>query len=209
MQAHSYRGYSMFRFIRIALAAVLIALPVAAPAQRMSESYEFLKAVREANGTKVTEMLDKPGSSIINTKDRDSGDTALLIVTRRGDPTYIRFLIGRGAGVNIPDARGNTPLMVAASGSCGECIDVLLLVKANVNLANTSGETPLIRAVQQRNLELARKLLTAGANPDQTDVIAGLSARDYAKRDTRSPALTKLLTDAPKSATRAVSGPKL
>lgn len=199
----------MFRPVRFALAALLVALPATAPAQRMSESYEFLKAVKDADGNKVTEFLDKPGSTVINTRDADSGDTALHIVARRGDATYVRYLLSRGAAINAQDGRGNTPLMIAVGGSCGECIDTLITRKANVNLGNASGETPLIRAVQLRNLDLSQKLLTAGANPDQADRIAGMTARDYATRDARSPALTKLLTDAPKAGARAVSGPKL
>lgn len=195
-----------FRFV---LAAALLAAPTALPAQRMSDSYEFLKAVREADGNKVTQILDKPGSRIINTRD-DSGDAALHIVIKRGDVTYLRFLIARGANINIQDGRGNTPLMLAVGASCFDCVDVLTQQKANVNLANASGETPLIRAVQLRNLEMARRLLDAGANPDQRDVVAGLSARDYATRDTRSPALTKLLADAPKAgSSRRVAGPGL
>ncbi|MES2339348.1 MAG: ankyrin repeat domain-containing protein [Pseudomonadota bacterium] len=178
-----------------------------AAAQRMSDSYEFLKAVKEANGNKVTEMLDKPGSSIINTREQSTGDTALHIVTKRGDATYVRFLLGKGAAINAQDARGNSPLLVAVNGSCDACIDTFLARKANVNLGNASGETPLIRAVQLRNYDLADKLLKAGANPDQTDRIAGMSARDYAKVDTRSPALTKLLSEAPKAAARGISGP--
>lgn len=194
---------------RLVLAAALLAAPAALPAQRMSDSYEFLKAVREADGNKVTQILDKPGSRIINTRD-DSGDAALHIVTKRGDVTYLRFLIARGANINIQDGRGNTPLMLAVSASCFDCVDVLTQQKANVNLANASGETPLIRAVQLRNLEMARRLLDAGGNPDQRDVVAGLSARDYATRDTRSPALTKLLADAPKAgSSRRVAGPGL
>ena len=33
---------------------------------------------------------------------------------------------------------------------------------------------------------MVRLLLSAGANPDKTDNAAGLSARDYAARDSRS-----------------------
>ncbi len=199
----------MFRPFSLALAAALVAAPAAAPAQRMSDSYEFLKAVKDANGNKVTEMLDKPGSTIVNTREQTTGDTALHIVTRRGDATYINFLLSRGGAINAQDARGNTPLMVAVNGGCASCIELYVARRANVNLANTSGETPLIRAVQLRNLDLADKLLKAGANPDQADRVAGLSARDYAKVDNRSPALTKLLADAPKAAARRMSGPKL
>jgi ankyrin repeat protein len=199
----------MYRPLALAIAAVAIILPAAAPAQRMSDSYEFLKAVKDADGNKVTEMLDKPGSTIVNTKEQATGDTALHIVTRRSDATYVNYLLSRGAAVNAQDGRGNTALVIAVNASCVACIDTLLARRANVNLGNASGETPLIRAVQLRNLDLADKLLKAGANPDQADRVAGLSARDYAKVDNRSPALTKLLNDAPKAAARGVSGPKL
>lgn len=197
----------MFRPTALALTAMIVATPVAA--QRMSDSYEFLKAVKDADGNKVTEMLDKPGSTIINTRDTGNGDTALHIVVKRSDETYVRFLLSRGAAINAQDARGNTALMLAVGNGCYGCIDTLLARRANVNLGNTSGETPLIRAVQLRNLDLADKLLKAGANPDQADRVAGMSARDYAKVDNRSPALTKLLTDAPKAGARAASGPRL
>jgi ankyrin repeat protein len=198
----------MFRPLALLIAATLAAIPTVAPAQRMSDSYEFLKAVKDANGNKVTEMLDKPGSTIVNTRDKDSGDTALHLVVKRGDATYTRYLLSRGANINAQDGRGNTPLLLAVNGGCMDCVEVLLARKANVNLGNASGETPLIRAVQLRNVDLTRTLLTAGANADQTDRVAGMSARDYSKVDNRSPVLTKLLTDAPKAA-RGVSGPTL
>jgi uncharacterized protein len=195
--------------VRLSILAAILALPAALPAQRMSDSYEFLKAVRDADGTKVTQILDKPGSTIVNTKDSGSGETALHIVTKRSDATYVRFLLSRGANPNVQDQQGNTPLLLAVGNNCAECIDALTAKRANVNLGNSAGETPLIRAVQLRNLDLARTLLTAGANPDQADVLAGMSARDYARRDARSPALVKLLEEAPKATTRTVSGPRL
>ena len=199
----------MFRPVRFALAAALIAAPAALPAQRMSESYEFLKAVRDADGNKVTKMLDTPGSTIVNTRDKDSGETALHIAVKRGDATYTNFLSARGANVNAQDTRGNTPLLIAVGGGYADCVDLLITRRANVNQANSAGETPLIRAVQLRNLDLTQRLLTAGANPDQPDRVAGMTARDYAKVDNRSTAIVKLLNDAPKASTRGVSGPKL
>ena len=191
------------------LAIAMLVAATSAPAQRMSEGYEYLKAVREANGTKVQELTDKPGSQIINTRDPSTGETALHIVAKRGDVTYVRYLVARGAAINAQDGRGNTPLLLATSGNFIEAVDQLTKLRANVNLGNQSGETPLIRAVQLRNLELVRLLLAAGANADQRDVVAGLSARDYANQDSRSPAIVKLINDAPKTAPRAVAGPKL
>jgi ankyrin repeat protein len=69
----------------------------------------------------------------------------------------------------------------------------LISRKAKVNLANRMGETPLIVAVQQRHLPIVRLLLAAGADPDEADTAAGYSARDYAKRDTRSRDILKLI----------------
>jgi hypothetical protein len=40
---------------------------------------------------------------------------------------------------------------------------------------------------------IVRSLLNAGADPDKTDSVAGYSARDYAKRDSRTPQLLKLI----------------
>ena len=54
-----------------------------------------------------------------------------------------------------------------------------------------------IRAVQRRDLALVRALLAAGADPDQTDNVAGMSARDYARVDTRSPAVATKCSDVP------------
>ncbi|PCD04518.1 hypothetical protein COC42_09735 [Sphingomonas spermidinifaciens] len=190
-----------------ALALTTLAAPVSA--QQFSESYKFLEAIRKEDGNKVNEILGAPGQTIINTRDRVSGEGALHIVTKRSDSVYLRFLLQKGANPDIGDARGETPLLIAVGNGFDEGVDILTRYNANIDAANSSGETPLIRAVQMRRFELVRKLLGAGADPDKTDIAAGMSARDYAKRDTRSPAIAKLLADAPKKAARRSTGPVL
>ncbi len=195
--------------IRLVLAAALM-LPAAAGAQQMSPGYLFLKAIRDEDGNKVNDILGQPGQTIINTKDRTTGEGALHIVAKSGNLTYLRFLLAKGANPNLQDNRGNTPALLAVESGSVEAINALAARKANLNLGNSSGETPLIRAVQLRNLDMVRALIAAGANPDQADVIAGMSARDYAKRDTRTPALLKLMDEAPAAKPKAaVSGPRL
>lgn len=200
----SLRAFSII----LATVGLASAIPPAC-AQQFSEGYQFLEAIKKADGTKVMEILNKPGTRIIDTKDRELGEGALHIVAKRGDSVYLRFLLQRGANANLLDRDGNSAMMDAVGSGYVEGVQILLTYKANVNLRNSKGETPLIRAVQLRNLELVRILLDAGADPDQADVIAGMSARAYAAGDTRSPAIRKALADAKKVAPRTAAGPTL
>lgn len=184
-----------------------IAAPVAVQAQ-FSESYNFLKAVRDADGEKVTSILNKPGSGsvIINTRDGSTGETAVHIVTKRRDIAWLSFLLAKGANPNVRDAGGNTPLMLATALSFQEGMSLLIDRNANVDLADSSGGTPLIRAVQNRDLVSVRALLTAGANPNKADTSSGLSARQHAERDPRAGAILAAINDA-KPKLKAKVGP--
>jgi ankyrin repeat protein len=88
---------------------------------------------------------------------------------------------------------GETPLIAAARAGYPEAADWLIGLGARVDETNRAGETALIVAVQRRQVSIVRSLLNAGADPDKTDSVAGYSARDYAKRDNRTPQLLKLI----------------
>jgi ankyrin repeat protein len=185
------------RKVTLALALVAIVAPVAAPAQ-FSDSYNFLKAVRERDGQKVTDFINKPGSGavIVNTRDSSTGDGALHIVTKRRDVTWLSFLLAKGANPDMRDAGGNTALMLAAQIGFAEGLSLLIDRRAQVDLANSRGETPLMRAVQNRDIATVRTLLTAGANPNKADTSSGMTARQYAERDARSAAIVKAMDEA-------------
>ena len=194
--------------------SVLLAGSLAAPAQaQFSESYKFLESVRKKEGQQVTDKLDLPGTTIINTRDLTSGETALHIVTSRRDLTWMSFLIGRGANVNIRDAKGVTPLVLATNLGFIEGVDLLITNHARVDESNNAGETPLITADHNRNIGLMRILLKAGANPDRSDN-SGRSARDYALLEGRSnPLINEIQNSAkvkdPHSPARPSYGPSL
>jgi len=200
----------LLRAFRAAAAAIVLLLAAApAYAQHFSDGYQFLEAVRKGDGTKVMKLVTDTNGGIINTKSRETGEAALHILAKSGDPVFLRYLIQKGANPNIQDATGNTPMILAIRSGFEDGVRILITYRANVNLPNNSGETPLIVAVQLRKIELVRALLAAGADPDRADVLAGQSARDYARLDNRSPAIAKLLADAPKAARSNISGPKL
>lgn len=193
----------------LALAVALFVLPGPARAQgNQSEGYKFLEAVRGEKSNDVIEMLNKPGTTVINARSVTSGESALHIVVQNGNVEYLGFLISRGANPNVRDNAGNTPLLLAASKGRNDLVEKLIAGKANVNLGNASRETALIRAVQRRDLPMVQTLLAAGADPNQVD-LSGMSARDYARQDQRSPAMAKAIEEAPKKPKAAVSGPKL
>ena len=181
--------------LRLTVAALV--MPVAAHAQ-FSESYNFLKAVRDRDGEKVTNAINKPGSGavLINTRDAATGEGALHIVTKRRDTAWLSFLLAKGANPDMRDAGGNTALMLAAQIGFAEGIALLVDRRAQVDLGNNSGETPLIRAVQNRDIATVRALLAAGANAGKADRSSGLTARQYAERDQRSAAIVKAIDDA-------------
>jgi ankyrin repeat protein len=195
----------MNRFL-IPVAAIALFAPAMAQAQ-FSESFNFLKAVRDKDGEKVTEILNKPGSVMVNTRDPATGETALHIATMRRDAVWMNFMLAKGANPDMRDAKGNTALLDAAQLGWAEGVQILLTRRAGVDIANGSGTTPLIAAVQNRDLASVRLLLAAGANSTRPDNSAGLSARDYATRDPRAATILKEIQDAKPVARREISGP--
>jgi ankyrin repeat protein len=159
---------------------------------QFSDSYRFLEAVKKKEGQKVEDALSEPGSTIVNARDVSSGQGALHIVTERRDPTWLRYLIGKGANVNQRDRKGVSPLQMAANLGWVEGVEILVKRKADPDESNDAGETPLISAVHQRNTTLVKILLEGGADPDRADN-SGRSARDYSILDGKSTALAETI----------------
>jgi uncharacterized protein len=160
----------------LALAAAVVASPGWA---QFSDGYNFLKAVRERNGTDATKLLSEPGSTLINSRDQATDETALHIVVQRRDELWTKFLLERGANPNLANKSKVTPLALAASLGFVEGVELLIKKGARVDVPNAAGETPLISAVHRRDLALVRLLIKHGANLDRPDN-SGRSARDYA-----------------------------
>lgn len=197
------------RLLLAGLFVATVAAPQAAQAQ-FSETYKFLEAVRKSDAAAVAKAIEQPGVTPINTKDKNTGETALHIAVGRRDLIWTNYFLNHGSRVDITDAAGRSPLMVAVEKRFAEGVQLLLAKKANPNQGNDSGETPLIRAVQFGDIETVRLLLGAGADPNRKDTVAGMSAIDYAKRDNRIPGLVDILTANAKVApAKGVQGPHL
>lgn len=174
------RKVKLFAWIAVPLLAggIVSASPVAA--QIGGPGYKFLEAVRKREGAEVDKALGPTGSTtVINTQDVTSGDTALHIVTQRRDMDWLRFLLARGADANKANVKGVRPLGLAVSLGWTDGAEQLLAKGARVDDPGAAGETPLIAAVHQRNIEMVRILVKAGASATRADN-SGRSAKDYA-----------------------------
>ena len=192
-ESKSKRGLkSMVRSLRAAAIAFAIAAVPAAAQVGASDGETFITAMREGEGSKALELIDKPGSTVVNYRGRD-GTGGIHIAMRNRNGNWVGYLLGKGADPNLGDANGDTPLIIAARMHYSEGAARLLMYKAQVDKTNRFGETALIVAVQQRQPGIVKMLLEAGANPDRADHASGYSARDYAKRDTRSKDMLKLI----------------
>ena len=192
----------MFRRAEFRLAALMLTVAAATtllpgPVQaQFRGGYAFLQAVESRDGTKATEALQSD-STLVNTRHPESGETALAIVAKRRDATWLRFLLAKDADPAIADRQGMTPLMHAALLNFTDGAQELLDAKAPVDQTNRRGETALILAVQTKNTAMVRLLVRRGANPDKADHVTGMSARDYAKRDDRTGQLITILDAKP------------
>jgi ankyrin repeat protein len=202
-------------FAKVLIGGAVVALPavtVPVAAQNYSDGYKFLQAVEKKDGKVAMELLDAPGSTVVNSRDITTGRTALHITVERRDMTWLNFLTQRRANPNLADNRGVTPLMRATQLGFHEGIEALVKAGARVDEPNAAGETPLISAVHRRDIGLMRVLLKAGADPDRTDN-SGRSARDYAKLEgAQGPVIAEIersATNSGRQAAAEVYGPSL
>ncbi|MEM8993300.1 MAG: ankyrin repeat domain-containing protein [Acidobacteriota bacterium] len=83
-------------------------------------------------------------------------------------------LLGAGADLEAPDSYGATPLMVAVGHGADALVGWLLERGADLHAEDEHGDTPLREAVERGHVEIAERLLRAGALP--IDVLAAAAA---------------------------------
>ncbi len=89
--------------------------------------------------------------------------TPLHLALQRGNERIIMLLLSKHPNVNIA-ADYETPLHVAAAGSSGEIIEVLVAMGADVNARESRGMTPLAIAEAVGNHEATDMLRRLGAH---------------------------------------------
>jgi ankyrin repeat protein len=98
-------------------------------------------------------------------KHADDGFTPLGLACYFGQFEVARYLILKGADVNLPSNNGFNvlPIHSAAAGNYTDIVRILIENGAQVNVRQQAGATPLHSAAQNGNLELLIMLLENGA----------------------------------------------
>ena len=68
--------------------------------------------------------------------------------------TSLQYLLLNGCKINVRDAAGKTPLLIAAESGLPAQVGLLLKCKADQNLADNEGNTPLDVAVKTANADI-------------------------------------------------------
>jgi ankyrin repeat protein len=126
----------------------------------------------------------------VNLRAKEDGRTLLMMAAcaTDADPHMVRFLIDRGADVNLADTVGRyTALHLAAVSLNKDIVQLLLRAGADANAADKSGWTPLhhvVSAPDPRFL-LVLELVEYGADPDQ-QAASWKSAKELAEETGRA-----------------------
>ena len=116
-----------------------------------------------------------PSSVAAAVKGADAKDLGhqLLAAARRGDALAVRDLLILDAPVDVQDAKGNTPLLLATAGNHIEVARSLLLHGASPNIKNRQQDSAYLLAGALGRLEIVRMTIAYGADLTSTNRYGG------------------------------------
>ena len=94
----------------------------------------------------------------------ETGKTALMRAVEMKNMEAVKLLLEKGADINAADAHGQTPLVSAMKAKNVKAASLLLELGASLDVAKDGGEL-LALAAQNNDMELARRLVAMGVNP--------------------------------------------
>lgn len=100
-------------------------------------------------------------------------DTQLLEAAGQGDVQTVIKLLALGVGVDVRDARGNTPLLLATDGNHVDVAKVLIDAGADVNAQNQIHDSAYLLAGAQGRLDILALTLSHGADLKSTNRYGG------------------------------------
>lgn len=129
----------------------------------MTFAADIHEAAKNGNLIRIEEIL-KANPDLVNEKDTAQGGTPLHYASGFGQIVVVKFLIERGADVNIHSKNGSTPLHVAVEQDFTEIVKLLIDAGADVNAKGQENATPLHYAVGRGFKDIAELLISNEAD---------------------------------------------
>jgi uncharacterized protein len=99
----------------------------------------------------------------------ESGLTPLMIAAHTGNVTVVKALLARGADIDAATKETeDRAIMWAIADKHDDVFRVLIEAHANVHTANAKSFTPLMIAARNGDIEVAKALIAAGVNVNET-----------------------------------------
>ncbi len=125
------------------------------------------ESVHRGNPGGVTRALRRGAD--VNSLHPGTGETALMLAGRLGDPKIVGLLLKAGASVSATSAEEYTALHTAGLGGNAAVVAALLAAGASVSSRTRLGDTPFVSAALLGHRRCAELMLAAGADVDAAD----------------------------------------
>jgi uncharacterized protein len=115
-------------------------------------------------------------------EDANARNEQLLMAAQRGEIETVLKLLQEGADINVTDAQGRTPVMIATYKHDTEMVRALIQKGADINMRDSQKENPLLHAGAQGWLDILKLAIEAKADTTLTNRFGGISIIPAAER---------------------------
>jgi ankyrin repeat protein len=158
----------------------------------------FVKVAENNDMTAVKLFLEAGMSPNTSTED----GTPLIVAAGKGNLEMVKLLVEKGANVNTKGKDEITPIMAAILGEGKETVKkevIKFLLDKGVDLnvrfiVDGVGVTPLMMAVEQKDIEIVKLILSQKVNVNAADVNTGFTALMLAVTNDNTEIVKELLS---------------
>jgi len=143
----------------------------------------LVRLCEQGNLTVVAELLQAKAD--VNRAEPDIGVTPLIGAANAGHVDICKYLLRRGADVNIPVSDGTDRIALHAASQMGfvSVVQLLLEQRANPRAQDLTKANPLHLAVRHGHAGATELLLKSKANPNQSDESGHVPINDAVAKD--------------------------
>ena len=164
----------------LSLACVPHGIAQRKPPLQESLDEAFIKAVEQRDWPRIQQLLDSGAN--INARSSINRYYALQYAVHWSDPKLVKFLLDKGADINLTDDGDDTALMEAANENDPQNTVIVKLLLDRGADVHAGGNRALLNAAGEGGPEVVQLLLRKGADPNARNIVpnSGDSAGDTA-----------------------------